>query len=389
MCKQNSKSQSLRFFITIFCLVKLNVIASCVGTIYPSEKTSWIDEETGFKITKYTNDNSRNWHLYFNIESFIDENSAVIFSDRTGKLNLFKLNLQSGVFIQMTDADNLLTKIWHLQAHKKLWYLDGNVMYQLNTETFESTKIFTLEHKLYSFAVTFDSKWIVYSAEKKSIDSTNNSIGPYALFKYSLVTGEHTQFSPDYGFIIGHVQTNPKDYSFITYCWQHKLNPKNGVDGWIPQRIWWINIDGTEGGPLAIQNVGLHRTHEFHFYDGSKIGYSARYIYGNRKDDQYIGYVNIDGSENVMIPAPVRFAHCQMFKDNKHWITDYYNGMNLVLLTVEKNRIIETKLLFRHNSSWDGQSSHPHPRFSPEGKYILFSTDKSGTPSIYSVKIDL
>ncbi len=40
-------------------------------------------------------------------------------------------------------------------------------------------------------------------------------------------------------------------------------------------------------------------------------------------------------------------------------------------------------------SIWKDQASHPHPHFSPDGKMIMFSTDKSGTANVYTVKIDL
>jgi WD40-like Beta Propeller Repeat len=37
----------------------------------------------------------------------------------------------------------------------------------------------------------------------------------------------------------------------------------------------------------------------------------------------------------------------------------------------------------------NAQPSHPHPHFSPDGKSILFSSDKSGIPAVYSVRVNL
>ena len=52
-----------------------------IGRIYESEKQTWIDSVTGYEITQWTNDSARSWHLYFNIESFIDNDNAIIFSE--------------------------------------------------------------------------------------------------------------------------------------------------------------------------------------------------------------------------------------------------------------------------------------------------------------------
>lgn len=362
---------------------------SNVGRILESEKQTWIDKETGYEITRWTNNAARSWHLYFNIESFIDNDNAIIFSERDGKTNLFKLNFPSGSMIQMTDEDTMDYNVYHLPQFKKLWYVSGSCIKALNTETFEAEIVAEPGVHIESFTVTCDEKYIVYSANKNPGFSDEHSTGPYAIFRLDIETKDIKQISPDYGFIIGHLQANPEDPDIIMYCWQHRFREgSSGIVGNTPQRIWWLNINGEEGGPVGPQEFGIHRTHEFWFPDGETIGYSARYIFGPNKGKQFLGCSTYDGSDSYKMPAPVRFAHSQMYKDNKHWVADYYDGMNLVLFTVEDRKIVNRELLFRHDSSWKGQPSHPHPHFSPDGKRILFSTDKSGTPNVYSVNLE-
>ncbi len=72
-----------------------------VGKVWPSEKKI-IENDLGFEVIQWTT-NSRNWHLYFNIESFIDDSNAVIYSDRTGQQIYFNLNLDNGQMTQMTN----------------------------------------------------------------------------------------------------------------------------------------------------------------------------------------------------------------------------------------------------------------------------------------------
>jgi dipeptidyl aminopeptidase/acylaminoacyl peptidase len=48
-------------------------------------------------------------------------------------------------------------------------------------------------------------------------------------------------------------------------------------------------------------------------------------------------------------------------------------------------------VLCRHDTSWKSygntQDSHPHPAFSPDGKKVIFTSDKDGLPGIYMVTI--
>lgn len=72
------------------------------------------------------------------------------------------------------------------------------------------------------------------------------------------------------------------------YCWQHVYREGgSGIVGNTPQRIWWININVEEGGPVGPQEFGIHRTHEFWFPDGKRIGYSARYISAKTKGSNF------------------------------------------------------------------------------------------------------
>lgn len=368
--------------------------ASDVGKVWPAEHETWTDPEFGYEITRWTSHDSLSWHVYFNIESFIDENHAIIFSRRNGYTNLFRLDLETGEMLQMTDEKNLDDHIWHWPALGKLWYVTGKQIVELETNTLRTRIAATLEFSPGSFTVTCDGKWIVCAAELGQPDKPDDddySRGPYAIFRISTTSGEIMQITPAYGFVISHLQASPTDPSRISYCWQHLYREGiyPGTRGQTPIRIWWVDIGGENGGPVGPQEFGLHRTHEFWFPDGKRIGYSARYKFGKNKGKQFLGSCLPDGSDNYMFEAPVSAAHSQMFKDLRHWVVDIYDGSVLTLLTIDNRKVAERKSLFRHDSSWQGQPSHPHPHFSPDGTFVLFSTDKTGSPQVYTVRIDL
>jgi TonB family protein len=362
-----------------------------VGKKWESEKETWIDKEFGYEITKWTSEMYENWHLYFNVESFIDENNVLIYSTRAGGVNLFRLNLIDGTITQLTNHRGRVGTVWHLPKLKKVWYEVDNTVHELNYITMENRIVFS-DNKIdiRSFTVTCDGKYLVYSINKNPGYSVEHSTGPFAIMRFDLSNSEIKQITPDYGFTINHLQASPTDPSIIIYAWQHQYREGGtGTVGNTPIRIWWVNINGETGNPVIPQEFGIHRTHEFWFYDGSRIGYSARYMFGPNKGKQFLGSCKYDGSDNFMFEVPVGPAHSQVFKDNKHWVADQNNGMILTLWEFDRDKILKEEKLYRHNSTWNEQKGHPHPHFSPDGKYILFGTDKTGKGQVYTVKINL
>jgi len=359
-----------------------------VGKVYPSERKPVENAQSAYEVTQWTQTGSNN-HLYFNIESFIDADHFMFYSDRSGRNNLFMMDITSGTMTQMTDEENLTQSAWHLPQLHTLWFETKKELKAIDTKTFQVGTVLVLDtFRPESFAVTCDGEYLVFAANKHPGFSANHSTGPCALFRLDLKKKEIKQISPDMGFKLSHVQTSPTDPTSVSYCWQHVYDKgAPGMVGNTPNRIWWNNIEGTDGGPVGIQEFGLHRTHEFWFPDGSRMGYSARYHFGPNKGKQFIGIITPDGKENFMMPAPVSSSHNQIFSDNKHWVSDLYDGLNLVLFTIQGKEIVKKEILYKHDSSMEGQPSHPHPHFSPDGKYILFSTDKSGKPQVYTVKV--
>src|ERR1043166_7704125 len=68
-----------------------------IGKVYPSEKTSFLDPETGAEITQYTSVGQTNRTLYFTNRPYTSDGEHIVFlSDRTGRNEMFMLHLKSG-----------------------------------------------------------------------------------------------------------------------------------------------------------------------------------------------------------------------------------------------------------------------------------------------------
>lgn len=362
-----------------------------VGKVIPAERETWIDERSAREITRWTSGGVNN-HPYFTTESFINDSTALIISRRTGKEQLYRLDLTTGIMTQLTTAVDLRS-MDHRPAFAMLWYLDGTRLVSLNTTTLATEEVFDFANEPFtitSMSVTCDARWCVFSVNKKTAGDGDCQYGPFAIYRLGLTDRSLTQITLDYGFNIGHVQANPVDPSLILYCWQWEKFDRPKLVGHAPLRIWWVNIDGTAGGPLP-QEIGTQRTHETWTADGKNIVFVSKYRRGSDLGKHWLGMQSIDGSVNARYPAQVSPAHQNLFNDNKHWIVDLYDDQQplLVMFTRDGDRLTHTEVLFRHGSSMSSQGSHPHPRFSTNGTYVLFSTDRTGTSQVYTVKVDL
>ena len=56
------------------------------------------------------------------------------------------------------------------------------------------------------------------------------------------------------------------------------------------------------------------------------------------------------------------------------------------LITHENGRGLVRRLC-RHDASWKTQTSHPHPTFSPDDRWGLYSSDAGGACNVYMVDV--
>ena len=94
-----------------------------VGTRYPSERRTYHDSQTGRQVMQLTDSPAEDYHLYFyNPTVTPDGRYLIFFSERTGLSNLFRLQLDSGEIVQLTD-----TRPVRAYAHYNL-HPDGTTM---------------------------------------------------------------------------------------------------------------------------------------------------------------------------------------------------------------------------------------------------------------------
>ena len=104
------------------------------GDIFPSEKREFTQPETGVRAIQLTSAACNNVNAYYNYEQFIGD-SVVFYSDRSGVRQIYKVEIESGKIVQLTDAPTDVGNFAAVPDQGRVYYASGDEVRALDVET--------------------------------------------------------------------------------------------------------------------------------------------------------------------------------------------------------------------------------------------------------------
>lgn len=360
--------------------------------------------------------------LYFTSTSLsADGNSLVAIGQREGIPNLYKIDLETRALRQLTrNGEGWLRSYVYFDGtpyrgfgkasvsfdaeRGVLYYIQGREIRAVDLKGHERVLAHLPDGQVTGFthvsadglllcvpttdeaAFTEDEAW---GEKHHGIDARVQRLGLNSYLRvYSTQTGEEVACEAVPQAWVTHVQFSPTDSSRILY--NHEWPSDCGI-----RRVWlW---DGSRHIRLREEGPGRSRQdwtcHEMWERDGRAAIYHGLYEDGRA----YIGRARFDGSEPSEIRLPqnwVRYGHFSVGPDESVLVSDgYYQGgpedndrnspwISRLDVDWEAGKV-RWRVLGRSDSSWDSQDSHPHPIMDAEGKYVYFTSDKTGRRAIY------
>ena len=121
--------------------------------------------------------------------------------------------------------------------------------------------------------------------------------------------------------------------------------------------------------------------HEYWFADGEHIGYHGHDAGGKA----FFGAIRYDNTGQVEAPFPEDSTHFHS-NDLDLVVGDGTRSAPRLLLWRFRDGGFEgPRMVLTHRGSFHAQILHTHPRFSPDGKQILFVSDASGYGNLHLV----
>ncbi|ANG94019.1 PD40 domain-containing protein [Enterobacteriaceae bacterium 155047] len=369
------------------------------GKIIPLTFRTRLDQETGHEVIRLTPPHIVCHRNYFYQKCFTRDGSKLIFGGAfEGHWNYYLLDLNRQQATQLTEGagDNTFGGFL-ADDDKSLWYVKNNR--ELRRVDLASLE----EHVTYEV----DDAWVAYGtwvansdcSQLVGIEIKKSDWQPLTdwskfrafyftqpecrLIKVDLRTGERKVILQEKRWL-GHPLFRPFDDNTVAFCHE---GPRDAIDA----RMWLINADGSNLRKVRQHAPGESFTHEFWVPDGSALYYVA---HKENDPQRYLFSADPQSLENRQLMAIPPCSHLMSNHDGSLIVGDgspHNTGdisLNDPFIWVFDSKKGTQKAVCQHNTSWkvldgDRQVTHPHPSFSPDDKWVLYTSDEEGMPALY------
>lgn len=358
--------------------------------------TKEISQKTDREVWQISHDTAPSVASYFERQPFTDDEKYIVYSSReSGQWRLYRMNLETGVARvispkgrKIEDDDYSL-----MPDGKRVCYMDGWKLYACNVETMKEEVLFDFYEMiplppLYTGSFTNDGRYTL-AFNRGDVQLPPGVDTLTAIYRIDLETGKLLEVLHQAGGKISHPLINPEDPDLISYV----PGPDTQNDMSLPMekraRTWLIDLKAGTNRQFLTVPYGFRATHESWSYDGERFfffrktrpGWSPVAICSQDKNgDDFRIYYQSDS---------IKLGHGLVSRDGNWFISDSQKPEKneLVLVNLESG---EAEILCWPNSSVTGGHSkyaHVHPSFSPNGNYVAFTSDRTGTAQVYVVPI--
>ncbi|OXM87403.1 oligogalacturonate lyase family protein [Paenibacillus rigui] len=395
------------------------------------------DALTGRTVRQLTSTPGNHHHLYFTSSSFTADNRHVLFISDGGvqQPNLYKLSIEDGVAVQLTDNRDGYMKSYvyydgapyrglakaspsYNPATNTLLYIQGNEVRLLQLDTLEEDTVHTLPDGVmtgfthlspdgrYACVPYIDAEAFEVGPAGNLFTAIREKVTRDRIESRLLVIDLQTRQADIWGSQVGwitHVQFPPGQGRSILY---------NHEGGMVDQRIWLydqgtmsrIRDQSNERETLWICHEMWLQQENGILYHGTKGVPNDPAMKGEGKPSSdssaghqasFVGRYDLDSGSYTELSFPeemTAYGHFTASSDDRLLITDgIMDSRTLHLCTPdwEGGRIAWSPLCL-HNSSFSVQDVHPHPIFSHDDRSVVFTSDvhnAKGKGHVYVVEV--
>jgi hypothetical protein len=350
------------------------------------------DEETGCRILQLTEVGPINHHLYFLTSSLTpDETQLVFASYRTGRCELFWRGFPHGDTVQLTNEEGVHGYSGLITPDgQSLLYTAGGAVRAVALASGETRTLAEFPGaQLGECSLSADGRWIVTAIKRAGRSG----------LAVTAADGTGADVILEIDRTIIHPQFHPTDPDRIAYS----QDPA--------PRMWWVHRDGTGNECLYQHANDEFLVHETFLGEGQSLivvrwpyallrfdlaarthrpiaEFNAWHIGGSRDGRTVLcdtAHPDV-GIQLVDVPSGSRRAVCHPCSSNSgsQWRKDRYAvAEDWAAAADEKSRALSW-MEMKADTVYGPQWTHPHPSFSPTERWVLYTSDVSGTPQIYA-----
>lgn len=355
---------------------------------WPAERTERRDPLTGTRVVRLTAGRSHACHLYFTEDGWWDGGRQLLLvADRGRNWNLLSYQVDSGELVQLTDfpagSDVAVHGAVHHGREVFVCWL-GRALVEVDLRRRTMREVWRRPEGWLRGMVGMDADgrrvWTAMTQGEARQDKAYAGYGELfnqrPLSRVVCVDLEHgtAETVHEERAWITHVNPSPVRPGVLTFCHEGPWH--------LVQRIWVMDGRGAPR-PVRAMDGQWAVGHEFWCADGETVGYHARrvgddsrHLIGFRRaaDDVVVAEGEID--------APTQHAHGN---SAERVVLDSVRSRGDWLLLTERRGSgwSDTRILCAHDTSRHHHHSHAHPRFSPDGRWVVFTSDVMGYSDVW------
>jgi oligogalacturonide lyase len=362
------------------------------------------DPKTGGRVRQLTGDGSSNVHPYFTSTAFVgdDADRVVFVSNRTGAYQWHLLSISAARLVQLTAGEKLSPNMACLARRGRLFYFDDRALRSVNTDTLEDRELYRVPagFKPSLPTCTADGRYVAFAYGEETAQSTETGRiystmheryyqhPRSVIMRVDAETGEAVAAwgEPTW---ISHVLIHPTEPNVIVFCHE-------GGSTCVQQRMWTVDLrhkQARKAAPLYPQRPGESCVHEY-FTPQGDVGFQYT-LDREGGPEEYNAFIRPDGTwvRQYLLPGP-RPGHIQSNSDNTlvvgdraYLSPDDKDGAQYIGLITHVNGHARVRRLAWHGTSWRTQSSHGHPCFSPDDRWVLYNSDAGKCDNVYMADV--
>lgn len=365
----------------------LIILFATLGCVQASE---WIEPATGHRVVRLSREPGTS-SLYFHQNPFTAKGDKFVVTTPSG---LATIDLKTWVIEPLSEG-----RASHIAVGKKtrqVFYMREGAVHATHLDTRATREIakFSAELRRGSgFGVNGDETLLVGSAVEGDAPRGRPGGGlegrwamhlPMALYTIDVASGAIKRIYQTNEWL-NHVQCSPNDPALIMFCHE---GPWHKVD-----RIWTIRTDGTRLKKIHSRKMDMEIAgHEFFGHDGKTIWYDLQTPKG--KEFWLEGHVLADGKKiKYAVQREHWSVHFNISPDGKTFAGDGGgprsvaapgNGQWIYLFTPRDGKLEAKKLVDLSKHDYELE---PNVMFTPDGKWIIFRSNMSGSTHVYAVEV--
>lgn len=345
------------------------------------------DPMTGREIWQMTSGAFTSHAPYMYSRAFShDEKYLVFSSDRSGSFQLYRMDIESGETLQLTDVENyenMGLRVDH--SGREVYFVAGSTIRAVEIETGAARLV--ADFAGLSGGRRIGARFCLTDDDRRVLVDYLRPDGAVALGMAG--TGGA---KPEEVFVfpgverISHVNFCPGNNDLITFNALPDRQDEQELQSACRARAWKLNLRTLAAEPFLTVPPGFRATHEYWAPDGSRLYFHIKSVPGWVPAS--IAYIPRDGGaiRTVFTSESMMLGHSSVNNDQTRIVSDSQApGQNeLVLIDIATG---SHEILCWPNASGRPHPNHVHPAFSPSGQMVIYTSDTTGWAQIYLVPL--